>query len=305
MDLKITKKQQEANLITHNGKFHPDDVFSTVLLSKIIENPILYRAPVGYIESTTAIVYDVGYGKFDHHTPEAEYRPNSKLKYSSFGLLWREYGHKFIEQHVETTNPEALFTSIEEKLIKQIDGIDNGVFPKIEAEYKLLDLDKIIDMYNPTWEEEGDTDIYFAKALYAAEIIFENVIRTENSRLKAAQRIEEKMKEVKDNILVLDQYMPYREAIFDSKNPKAKEIKVIILPSNRGGYNIKPITISKESEELLVNFPKAYRGLHDEELANLSGIKTAFFVHLSGFLASTETLEDAIALAKQAINNKE
>ena len=99
--------------------------------------------------------------------------------------------------------------------------------------------------------------------------------------------------------------MPYNDCIFTSKNPKAKEIKVIILPSNRGGYNIKPITISKDSKELLINFPLIYRGLHDQELAEISGIKTAKFVHASGFLASTETLEDAIKLAKQAINNKE
>ena len=65
------------------------------------------------------------------------------------------------------------------------------------------------------------------------------------------------------------------------------------------------ITVSRESKELLINFPKKYRGLHDEELAEISGIKTAKFVHLSGFLASTETLEDAILLAKQAINNPE
>ena len=110
---------------------------------------------------------------------------------------------------------------------------------------------------------------------------------------------------VKDNILILDEYLPYQDAIFSSNNPKSKEIKIIILPSNRGGYNVKPITISKDSKELLINFPKKYFGLHDEELASISGIKTAKFVHLTGFLASTETLEDAILLAKQAINNPE
>ena len=52
-------------------------------------------------------------------------------------------------------------------------------------------------------------------------------------------------------------------------------------------------------------FPKKLFCLHDEELAKISGIKTARFVHLTGFLASTETLEDAILLAKQAINNPE
>ena len=198
-----------------------------------------------------------------------------------------------------------LFNSIDNKLVKQIDGIDNGVFPDIKAEYELMDLDKIIDMFNPTWEEKVDTDIYFEKALNTAEIIFDNVIRTEYSKIKATKKVLSKISDVKENILILDEYLPYQEAIFTSTNPVSKEIKVIILPSNRGGYCIKPITISLDSKDLLINFPKSYRGLHDEELINVSGIKTARFVHSSGFLGCTETLEDAILLAKQAINNKE
>ena len=93
--------------------------------------------------------------------------------------------------------------------------------------------------------------------------------------------------------------------MFTSTNIKAKDIKIVILPSNRGGYCVKPITISRDSKELLINFPKEYRGLHDEELASISGIKTAKFVHLSGFLASTDTLEDAILLAKKALETSE
>lgn len=304
MNLKITKNKDEANLITHDGKFHPDDVFSTVFLSKYIENPCLYRIGVGPVENTNAIVYDVGFGKFDHHGPDAKRRPNSNLKYCSFGLLWTEYGKDYLTKN-NYEYVDELYNTIEEVLVKQIDGIDNGVFPEINAEYKLLDLDKIIDMFNPTWEENPDTDINFANALNTAETIFDNVIRTEYSKIKATQKVLSKIPTVKDNILILDEYLPYQHAIFTSEDPLAKEIKVIILPSNRGGYCIKPITISEESKELLINFPKEYRGLHDEELANLSGIKTAKFVHSSGFLASTKTLEDAILLAHKALENKE
>lgn len=304
MNLKITKNKDEANLITHDGKFHPDDVFSTVFMSKYIENPCLYRIGVGPVENTNAIVYDVGFGEFDHHGPDAKRRPNSNLKYCSFGLLWTEYGKDYLTKN-NYEYVDELYSTIEEVLVKQIDGIDNGVFPEINAEYKILDLDKIIDMFNPTWEENPDTDINFANALNTAEIIFDNVIRTEYSKIKATQKVLSKIPTVKDNILILDEYLPYQHAIFTSEDPLAKEIKVIILPSNRGGYCIKPITISEESKELLINFPKEYRGLHDEELANLSGIKTAKFVHSSGFLASTKTLEDAILLAHKALENKE
>jgi len=305
MKIKITKNPEEANLITHNNKFHPDDVFSTVFLSKYIENPILYRIPVGEVNYPNAIVYDVGFGKFDHHGINAKYRPNSNLKYCSFGLLWTEYGKDYLSKN-NYDYIEELYTAIEEKLVKQIDGIDNGIFPEIKAEYTLLDLDHIIDLYNPTWEEtDVDTDIYFERALNIAEQIFDNLIKSEYAKIKATKKVSSLIDTVKDNILILDEYLPYQDAIFSSSNPKAKEIKIIILPSNRGGYNVKPITISKESKELLINFPKKYFGLHDEELANISGIKTAKFVHLTGFLASTETLEDAVLLAKQAINNPE
>lgn len=305
MNLRITKNPEEANLITHNNKFHPDDVFSTVFLSKYIDNPVLYRINVGEVNYPNAIVYDVGFGKFDHHGVDAKYRPNSNLKYCAFGLLWTEYGKEYLQKnHYEYI--DELYTAIEEKLVKQIDGIDNGIFPKIKAEYSILDLDHIIDLFNPTWEEKDiDTDIYFEKALITAEIIFDNLIKSEYAKIKATKKVSSLIDTVKENILILDEYLPYQDAIFTSTNPLAKDIKVIILPSNRGGYNIKPITISRESKELLINFPKKYRGLHDEELAEISGIKTAKFVHLSGFLASTETLEDAILLAKQAINNPE
>ena len=305
MNLRITKNKEEANLITHNNKFHPDDVFSTVFLSKYIENPVLYRINVGEVEAENAIVYDVGFGKFDHHGVDAKYRPNSNLKYCSFGLLWTEYGKDYLKkQNYEYI--DELYTVVEEKLVKQIDGIDNGIFPTIKAEYSLLDLDHIIDMFNPTWEEKDvDTDIYFEKALQTAEIIFDNLIKSEYAKIKATKKVLVAIDNVKDNMLILDEYLPYQDAVFTSTNPKAKEIKIIILPSNRGGYCVKPITISRESKDLLINFPKEYRGLHDEELAKISGIKTAKFVHLSGFLASTDTLEDAILLAKQAINNKE
>jgi uncharacterized UPF0160 family protein len=305
MNIKITKNKEEANLITHNNKFHPDDVFSTVFLSKYIENPVLYRTNVGEVDAPNAIVYDVGFGKFDHHGTDAKYRPNSKLKYCSFGLLWTEYGKDYLAKN-NYEHIEELYIAIEEKLVKQIDGIDNGIFPTIKAEYSLLDLDHIIDQFNPTWEEQDvDTDINFLRALEVAEIIFDNLVKSEYAKIKATKKVSTLIDNVKDNILILEEYLPYNDAIFTSTNPKAKEIKIIILPSNRGGYNVKPITVSRESKELLINFPKKYFGLHDEELANVSGIKTARFVHLSGFLASTETLEDAILLAKQAINNPE
>lgn len=299
MTLKITKNINEANLVTHSGTFHTDDVFSTMFLTKLIDNPVLIRTNDPSGSNEDAIVFDIGYGKFDHHGPDALMR-DDKIKYCSFGLLWKEYGVKYLEK-IGIENYNELFKAIDEVLIMQIDGIDNGLFPKIEAPYKLSDLDKIIDLFNKAWNEDIDNDDNFIKAVFFAETIFDRIILKENAKIVATKRVLEKLDQAKDNILFLDEYMPYNDAVFSKEN----DIKIVIFPSNRGGYNIKPMTISKESKELVVNFPKEYWGLHDDELKDVSNIKTARFVHSTGFLGVTDTKEDAYLLAYEALNNKE
>ena len=44
--LKITKNIEEANLITHSGKFHADDVFSTAFMSEVFDNPVVLRTNI-------------------------------------------------------------------------------------------------------------------------------------------------------------------------------------------------------------------------------------------------------------------
>lgn len=304
MKIKITKNIKEANLITHSSSFHPDDVFSTVLLSKIVDNPVVCRTVDVSAAPAGAIIYDIGFGRFDHHGPDAKSRKRPKIKYCSFGLLWQEYGRDYLKDQ----NPcdlERLWTAIDNKLVMQIDAIDNGIFPEVKAEFHLSDLDKIIDTFNKGWDEDVDNDDMFLCAVEVAEKIFDRIVIKENARLRANLKVEEAIEEAKDGLLILKDYLPYDEALWHSTNPKAKDIKVVIFPSNRGGFSIKPRTVSASSKELAYNFPKSYWGLHDEKLAEVSKIKTARFVHLSGFLACTNTLEDAIAIAKIAINNKE
>ena len=157
-------------------------------------------------------------------------------------------------------------------------------------------------MFNKAWNEDVDNDDNFLKAVEMAEIIFDRIVLKENAKVIATKKVLEEMKNAHDGILILSEYMPYNDAIFSVEN---HGIKIVIFPSNRGGYNVKLVTISKESRELAVNFSKEYWGLHDEELANISKIETARFVHSTGFLGVTGTLDDAIKLAYNAINNEE
>jgi uncharacterized UPF0160 family protein len=301
--LKITKNIEEANLITHSSTFHPDDVFSTMFLSKIIDNPVVCRVNLGEPEYDNKIVYDIGFGELDHHGPNAKMR-NEKIPFCSFGLIWIKYGHDYCKS-IAHEDGEALWKAIDDKLIAQIDGIDNGIFPKIDAPYKLTDLDKIIDLFNKAWNEDVDNDDNFLVAVQVAEMIFDRLIVKEMALIEAAKKFAKDLDNLKDGILYLKDYYPYQEALFSSNNPKAKEVKVVIYPSNRGGFCIKPITVSEFSKELAYNFSREFYGLHDDELARVSKIKSARFVHSSGFLACCGTLEDAYLFAENAIKNKE
>ena len=292
--LKITKNIKEAKLITHSGTFHPDDVFSAAFLHHLFLDSKIIRVTEVKETKKDQIVFDIGFGKFDHHGPDAKWR-NAKIKYSSFGLLWKEYGYDYLKSI--TKDYKEVWQRIDTKLVCQIDGIDNGNFPKIEADYELLDLDKIIDLYNNTWDSNEDNDFSFLKAVNCASEIFDNLIKREISNNEAFKIVLKTITKTKGDILYLEDSLPYEEALFTNNN--YLRFKAVISPAKRGGYNIRPLTISKESKELKYNFPKEWYGLHDEELRDISGIKTAKFIHSNGFIAVTETLEDAYLLSEK------
>ena len=172
MKLTITKDINDANLITHAGTFHADDVFATAFLTKIIDNPVLYRIN-NYSNDikTDAIVYDIGGGEFDHHQINAKVREEN-FKYSSIGLLFEKFGEKYIRTLVDD-NIEEIVCEIDKNLIKQIDAIDNGIFPYIECEYNVTLLSDIISLFNPTWDDKTDRDELFLNAVKLAEFIFD------------------------------------------------------------------------------------------------------------------------------------
>ena len=94
----LVKDLNEANGITHNGTMHDDEVFATAFLSLYFGDFKVARvSEVTKDISTNAIVYDIGKGKFDHHQNDARIRDNG-IKYSSFGLLFEEYGIKYLKK---------------------------------------------------------------------------------------------------------------------------------------------------------------------------------------------------------------
>ncbi len=60
-NIKLTNELDESNCITHSGKFHVDDVISTIFISKVISEVSLLRtATLKNKNVENKIVYDIG-----------------------------------------------------------------------------------------------------------------------------------------------------------------------------------------------------------------------------------------------------
>mgnify|MGYP006073624609 CR=1 FL=1 len=298
----LVKDLNEAEGITHNGTMHADEVFATAFLSLYFKNFKVARvSEVPKDISTNTIIYDIGKGKFDHHQKDARIRDNG-IKYSSFGLLFEEYGLSYLKK-LKLKNTKAIYNYFVKDFIEAIDAIDNGIFPEIKADYKVKTLSDVIKLFNPSYLSNDNEDEQFIKAVTLAESILTEELKNVIGKVNASFKVKTILNKTKGPILILDEYLPYEETILTSLS--GKKIKFVIYPSNRGGYGIKTIPISTTDKTSRVYFPKTWGGLTNNDLEEVTGIKGSLFCHTNRFLMTASSLDTAKKLAEIAIELNE
>lgn len=265
---------------THSGKFHADDVFSAALLTYLNPNIKFER---GFVvpEDYEGIVFDIGLGEFDHHQAGAPIRENGN-PYAAFGLLWRRYGVQVLSEE------EAI--KFDESFIQSLDYSDNTGSRNEIAE--------AISLFNPVWDSTQDPNECFHEARNFALTILEKKFQRIKSVQRAEVIVQEALSHAQNQIAILSIGAPWKKFIIGT------DIEFVISPSDRGGYSTQGVPIDKDTLELKIPFPEAWRGKKGVELEEITGIKTLNFCHNSGFLIATATLEDAIRaceLAKEMV----
>ncbi|BCN31180.1 MYG1 family protein [Anaeromicropila herbilytica] len=256
--------------ITHAGKFHADDVFSTALL-KIIYPELSLTRTFEVDSNFDGIVYDIGGGEFDHHQEGARVRENG-IPYASFGLLWEKYGKGLVGEE------EA--SRFDERFIQPIDEDDNtGCGSSIAS---------IISSFNPSWDSNDSYDECFFEAVEFAKTILTKKFNMSKSMEKAKTLVEHAYENSKDQIVILPQFAPWKMVLCNT------DTEFVIYPSNRGGYNAQGVPKEPDSNENKYSFPEEWAGKSEAELPTISGVQTLTFCHNSRFLIATKTLEDAI-----------
>ena len=160
-----------ANGFTHAGKFHADDVFATALL-QILRPDIKITRGFVVPDDFDGIVYDIGFGMFDHHQEPREYRANG-VPYAAFGLLWRVLGPGLVG--------ERQARLIDENFIQPLDLNDNT-----GEQNSLCDA---IGFFNPVWDSKEDQDACFFKAVAVAKQILEHQIESANAVNRADEKV--------------------------------------------------------------------------------------------------------------------
>ena len=163
-----------ANGFTHAGKFHADDVFATALL-QILRPDIKITRGFVVPDDFDGIVYDIGFGMFDHHQEPRETRPNG-IPYAAFGLLWQVLGPGLVG--------ERQARLIDENFIQPLDLNDNT-----GEQNSLCDA---IGFFNPVWDSKEDQDACFFKAVAVAKQILENQIESANAVNRADEKVQQR-----------------------------------------------------------------------------------------------------------------
>lgn len=294
--------KDKIKLVTHNNRFHADDVFATaallIALKKEIKDVKIIRTRDENIINLGDYVYDVGLiydpekNKFDHHQEGGSGERENGIPYSSFGLIWKKFGEQIC-------GSKEIAQKLDKKLIQPIDAMDNGVEiykPVYDGIYPYI-LTDIIFAFDPSWPEKENFDELFIQAVGWAK----KLLQREITKMTDIEKSETKLKEIYDKaddkrIIILDNNYPWEDIL--NKYPEP-----IFVIKNRieDQWSVKSVRDNMNSFLNRKSFPESWAGKNNEDLIKVTGVTDALFCHSKKFICVAKSKEGAIKLAKLAL----
>ena len=293
-----------TKLVTHDGSFHPDDIFAAATLLIMLENRgenfKIIRTRDIEIKKSGDYVFDVGriysedLNRFDHHQKGGA-GEREGIPYSSFGLIWK----KFCK---EITGSKEVADVIERKLVMPVDANDNGIdlyksnFSNIFP-YTLQD---VFSIFSPTALEDVEKDKQFLKVLVWAKEILKREIKRASDQIEITKIIKGYYKKSEDKrLIVIDKPKVSRFEIWDALQDFEEPLFVVY--GDKDDWSVVSMRKSKSSFGNRKDFPVSWGGYSYEDLQKITGVKDAVFCHRALFLAVAKSKEGAIKLAELAL----
>lgn len=290
----------KVKVVTHNGRFHADDVCAVAVLDLLHKGNIeVTRTRDQAIIDAGDVVLDVG-GKndgqriFDHHQPEGGGTRKNGIPYAAFGLIWHRFGK-------ELCGSENVWIKFDQVFVQPIDASDNGVhyvLPKFE-DVRPFSFDALVYAFNPTWKEDPDTrDAKFLESVSFMKNIIGRELEFLAHEDEAREHILRNYSDAEDKrIVVLDKNYPFQDVLSNLAEP----IYAIYESPQLESWHVGGIWKKGEVQQVRQSLPEAWAGKMDKELQEISGIPDALFCHRKLFMGTAKTKEGAIAMAKAAL----
>lgn len=304
-------------LVTHSGKFHCDEVFAYAVLRLALglsspgTDHTLLRTRKAELIETGDIVFDVGTvfdaasNRFDHHQIGAPMRADG-TPFSSAGLVWQVYGERAIAALLPPAAAHfapAIAKKLDERLVKRIDEIDNGVSATGPVVRDSLNLSALVGDFNPPWDSpdaNGPTagDTAFQEAAAMVRGVLARQVEVERAKQQAESLVLAAHAAAADKrLLVLETGMPWKNVVFSHDLP----VLLAISPASNGNWMIDTVPPEPGSFAQRLPLPESWAGLQGAELAAASGVEDAVFVHVRRFVGGAKSREGAIAMAQKAL----
>ena len=108
-------------------------------------------------------------------------------------------------------------------------------------------------------------------------------------------------------LLVLDRFCPWKEHLLEieAENGAAGSVIYVLYGDASGSWRIQAVPDRVDSFSNRRPLPKAWQGIRDEALSQLTGIPGCVFIHANGFIGGHKNKEGALAMARLALTVQE
>ncbi len=298
-----------THLVTHSGGFHADELLSSVILTRLYPGAELVRSrdAAWITPGEGRIIYDVGRAYdaqariFDHHQRPNPLREDGQ-PYSSFGLIWKHFGHAYLRAlSVPEADLEVIHSGFDQSFVLPLDLIDNGALePSVAGPLAGLTLPVLLETLKPPFDTRGAEadDGAFAQALPVARAFIEAAVNGRAAKCRAEAMVMAAIEAAgTSRILELPMGMPFRSAI---EKAGADHLLFVIHPRD-DDWALTTIRKGGDTFESRADLPAAWAGLTDAALEAASGVKGATFCHNARFIAVAKTREAIGQMADLAV----
>lgn len=293
-------------MAVHSGVFHADEVFGVAMISSIIDDLQVIRTRDESILETYDIVADVGGGKYDHHQADKKLREDG-IPYSAFGLLWQDFGTQYINKNFPELVDEEQIQEVTQKIAKdfitQIDASDNGVDVNT-YEVPITSISQVISSFMPFGGTTEEVEEGFNEAVAFAKTFFFKTVRKFVEFYQNFNYVKEQLETqpvAERRYLVLEKTVGWKDPML--KLDPEEQVLFVVFEDISGSWRVQTVPKEPKSFEARKDLPKAWGGLRDEEMTQLSGVEGCVFCHPGLFICGNKTKEGALKLAQIAVES--